>query len=134
MRHAIGKVAVHGGRETPNIFAMSVAVMPFSRSARAFAASASSTLRGRPPLRPLAAAAASPTGPGGGSCSTNAQSAACSVSEDHVRLFRSGDATRMFVSTRITATRLIVLSGSGVVNMHAPPWDADLTACVISSG
>ena len=62
------------------------------------------------------------------------QSAACSVSEDHVRLFRSGDATRMFVSTRITATRLIVLSGSGVVNMHAPPWDADLTACVISSG
>jgi hypothetical protein len=44
-------------RETPNIFAMSVAVMPFSRSFRALAASASSTLRGRPPLRPLAAAA-----------------------------------------------------------------------------
>ena len=47
-------------RETPNIFAMSLAVMPLSRSVRALAAAASSTLRGRPPLRPLAAAAASP--------------------------------------------------------------------------
>ena len=44
-------------RETPSIFAMSVAVMPFCRSFRALAASASSTLRGRPPLRPFAAAA-----------------------------------------------------------------------------
>ena len=35
-------------RETPNIFAMSVAVMPFSRSWRALAASASSTFLGRP--------------------------------------------------------------------------------------
>jgi hypothetical protein len=34
--------------------------MPFSRRLRAFAASASATLRVRPPLRPLAAAAASP--------------------------------------------------------------------------
>ena len=47
-------------RETPSIFAMSVAVMPFSRSWRALAASASSTLRGRPPLRPFAAAAMQP--------------------------------------------------------------------------
>ena len=59
-RHTIGKVAVHSGAETPNIFAMSVAGMPFSRGWRALAASASPTLRGRPPLRPLAAAAASP--------------------------------------------------------------------------
>ena len=41
---------------------MSVAAMPFPRSFRALAASASSTLRGRPPLRPLAAAAASLAG------------------------------------------------------------------------
>lgn len=41
-------------RDTPSIFAMSVAVMPFSRMLCAFAAAASSTLRGRPPLRPLA--------------------------------------------------------------------------------
>jgi len=47
-------------RETPSIFAMSVAVMPLSRSVRALAAAASSTLRGRPPLRPLAAATSSP--------------------------------------------------------------------------
>ena len=47
-------------RETPNIFAMSVAAMPFSRRLTGFGGSASSTLRGRPPLRPLAAAAASP--------------------------------------------------------------------------
>src|SRR6478609_5637771 len=39
---------------------MSVAVMPFSLSFRALAVSASSTLRGRPPMRPSAAAAASP--------------------------------------------------------------------------
>ena len=39
-------------REIPSIFAMTVAVMPFCRSWRALAASASSTLRGRPPLRP----------------------------------------------------------------------------------
>jgi hypothetical protein len=43
-------------RETPNILAMSVAAMPLSRRLRALAASAPSTLRGRPPLRPLAAA------------------------------------------------------------------------------
>ena len=47
-------------RDTPSIFAMSVAAMPLSRRLRALAASASSTLRGRPPLRPLAAAAARP--------------------------------------------------------------------------
>ena len=48
-------------RPRPGHPAMSGAVMPFSRSWwRALAASASSTLRGRPPLRPLAAAAASP--------------------------------------------------------------------------
>jgi TspO/MBR family len=52
----IGLVA----RETPSIFAMSVALMPLSRRLRAFEASAALTLRGRPPLRPLAAAAASP--------------------------------------------------------------------------
>ena len=47
-------------RETPSILAMSVAVMPLSRRLRALTASASFTLRGRPPLRPLAAAVASP--------------------------------------------------------------------------
>lgn len=39
---------------------MSVAMMPFTRMLRALMAAASSTLRGRPPLRPFAAAAASP--------------------------------------------------------------------------
>jgi hypothetical protein len=37
---------------------MSVAAMPLARRLHAFAAAASSTLQGRPPLRPLAAAAA----------------------------------------------------------------------------
>ena len=71
-------------RETPNIFAMSVAAMPFSRSFRALAASAASTLRGRPPLRPLAAAAASParvrsalSGTGGGAPPQPASGSAC---------------------------------------------------------
>ena len=41
-------------RETPNIFAMSVAAMPLSRRLRALAAPTSSTLRGRPNLVPLA--------------------------------------------------------------------------------
>lgn len=45
-------------RETPNIFAMSVALIPLSRRFRAFAASASPTFRGRRPLRPLAVASA----------------------------------------------------------------------------
>ena len=41
-------------RETPNILAMSLAVIPFSWSCRALAASAASTLRGRPNFVPLA--------------------------------------------------------------------------------
>jgi hypothetical protein len=53
-RRGLGEVAVDTvARETPNIFAMSVAAMLFSRSWRALAASASATLRGRPNLVPF---------------------------------------------------------------------------------
>lgn len=47
-------------RDTPISLAMSFAAIPFSRKLRAFTAAASSTLRGRPPLRPFDAATASP--------------------------------------------------------------------------
>lgn len=43
------QVAVRSGAGDPNIFAMSVTAMPFSRRLRALAASASSTLRGARP-------------------------------------------------------------------------------------
>ena len=53
-RHTIGKVAVHGGAGDAQHFRDVGGRDALVPELRALAASASSTLRGRPPLRPLA--------------------------------------------------------------------------------